>query len=473
MSRMRRLLLLALPLLFYCALPSRNFYWDGVAFAIDIEKRLPAASLASPSHLIYMLWGAWLFQLAGSAGIHTRALFVMQAANCVLGGLSVILVYQCLRLRKMPEMLSIAGALVFGFSATWWRFATDANAYVPSIFLLLCADILLENPSGAVLAGFAQAGAMLFHELALLFLPVALFRLRKTRPAMLAYAAAALIPVAAAYLAAYQAASNHTGFFAWLTTHSPDSGFFFNPFTNLALSVRGTARLFFGGKLRDFAGDAISKAAVAGLLVAAIAFLAYARRAIRTAHAPSPQFHLYLWVGIYAAFLFFWMPQNTFYRLFYLPPLIGILVTMLRDAPAARMAVFFVPVLFLWNFTFLVYPQSRPAFSAPLRFALARHDTWAPGSAIVFHRFHPDLWTISYFNPQVAWIGLDRADLDQLERNLEYARTGNKPLWLEETAYELIAADANGRQWLSVHERPGELLQFKDEKHQFRFHCVR
>ncbi len=26
-------ILLALPLLFYLALPSRNFYWDGVAFA--------------------------------------------------------------------------------------------------------------------------------------------------------------------------------------------------------------------------------------------------------------------------------------------------------------------------------------------------------------------------------------------------------------------------------------------------------
>jgi len=100
-------------------------------------------------------------------------------------------------------------ALAFGFSATWWKFATDANAYVPSIFLLLCAYILLERPGTTALAGLAQAGAMLFHELAFLFLLVAFVRLRKSRRSLSVYAATAVIPVAAAYLAGYIAASDH------------------------------------------------------------------------------------------------------------------------------------------------------------------------------------------------------------------------------------------------------------------------
>src|SRR6266498_2737153 len=72
---------LMLPLFIYCLLPTCNYYWDGVAFAIDIEKHLPAASLVQPNHLAYAFWGAWLYRLSAFVGVHTRALFVMQTAN--------------------------------------------------------------------------------------------------------------------------------------------------------------------------------------------------------------------------------------------------------------------------------------------------------------------------------------------------------------------------------------------------------
>ena len=141
---------------------------------------------------------------------------------------------------------------------------------------------------------------------------------------------------------------------------------------------------------------------------------------------------------------------------------------------AARVGVWlFVSVLFLWNFAFVIYPQSRPEFNIPLRFALSRQSTWTPDTPIVFHKFHPDLWTISYFNMQAAWISTDHADLGLLDRHLEYARTAKKQMWLEATAYELLAADPQGQRWLADHERPGEVLEFRDEKHHFHFHCVR
>ncbi len=129
--------------------------------------------------------------------------------------------------------------------------------------------------------------------------------------------------------------------------------------------------------------------------------------------------------------------------------------------------------MLLWNFTFLTYPESRVQFNSPLRFALAQHDAWPPGSAIVFHTFHPDLWTISYFNQQAAWMSLERADVIQMERDLDYAHSQKQPLWVEQTAYELVDATPQGRQWLMEHERPGELVRFRDEKHEFVFHSMR
>jgi len=109
--------------------------------------------------------------------------------------------------------------------------------------------------------------------------------------------------------------------------------------------------------------------------------------------------------------------------------------------------------------------------NAPLRFALAQHEHWPPGTPIAIHTFHPDLWTISYFNQQAAWIGFDKMDLDRLEQNLIAARQRGQPLWLEATAYDFLSADPAGRRWLASHPAPA-LLRFQDPKHEFRFYAV-
>ncbi|PYT26952.1 MAG: hypothetical protein DMG57_19835, partial [Acidobacteria bacterium] len=170
---------LALAVAVYLLLPTRNYYWDGLAFAINVEKQLPPRDTLHPNHLIYTAANVWLYHAALLIGLKTRALFLMQFVNSLLGGASVVLIYRALRHREVSMLAGIAGALAFGFAATWWRFATDANAYIPSIFLVLCANDLLETRRNAVLAGVAHSGAMLFHELAFLFLPVALFRLKE------------------------------------------------------------------------------------------------------------------------------------------------------------------------------------------------------------------------------------------------------------------------------------------------------
>jgi hypothetical protein len=464
---------LLLPLALYLAFPTRNFYWDGVGFAIAIEKNYSFAALAHPNHLIYAIWGAWLYDASDWIGLPIRALYLMQAANCLLAGLGVVLLYRCLRIKGWSSEHGLIAALIFGFSATWWKFATDADAYIPAVVLLLCAYLLLQGERWWWIAALTHAGAMLFHEIAILFLPIALLILWKRRAWVLIYTGLALGPVMAAYIWVYRATRPSTGIFRWVTSHSSDSSFSFNPLRDLVYTLRGTLRLFFGGRLPDVVRDPLS--AVAGVLLASalIAFVFYAWRARPLRWTPPPT-AVVCWVAVYVAFLFFWMPQNTFYRLFYLPPLILMLATMLKDSALDhRLGFSFAAVLLLWNFVFLTYPESRVEFNAPLRFAEAQHDAWPAGSAIVFHIFHPDLWTISYFNQQAAWMGLERADVGDMEKDLAYAKSQGKPLWVEQTAYDLLDGTPDGRIWLMEHERPDELLRFKDEKHEFVFHAMR
>jgi hypothetical protein len=481
LTRAARAALLVLPLILYVALPTRNFYWDGVAFAVNIEKHPPFGSLVHPSHLLYAPWGDWLFRIVEALGIKTRALFVLQAANGVLAGLCVILLYRSLRWRNAPAGLALAAAFLFAFSGTWWKFASDANAYIPSIVLLLCANLLLERGRPTVAAGLAHAGAMLFHELAILFLPIALLRLRKNPRSMATYLIAAFAPVVPAYVVAHSAALRETmatgGLLQWITSHSSDSKFSFALGTNAILTAMGTGRLLFIGRLGDFAANPLTLAACALLVLAAIVFAVCAWRATREAAAPErPRLPLYaaLWAAIYIAFLFFWMPANTFYRLFYLPPLVLVVIGILRPTTRARDALWaFAAVLLFWNFSFAIYPQSRPDYNVPLRFALAQHEKWPGGTRILFSRFHPDLWIISYFNQQLAWIGFEKCNVSQLDANLAYVRKEDKRMWIEETAYDLIAADPAGQRWLATHERKNELLEFQDAKHRFTFHSVR
>jgi len=466
----QRRLWLALPCVLYLLVPTRNYYWDGLTFAINIEKQLPARELLSPSHLIYSLAGLWLYKAALLIGLKTRALFLLQAVNALLAGACVPLVERALRRRGVSMGSAIAGALCFAFAATWWRFATDANAYVPAILLLLCANDLLETGRCVWLAGLSHAAAMLFHELAILYLFVALVRLASDAPhdrrrarSLFIYATAALATVAAVFLLAYRTVFGGfdlAQFPSWLTTHSPDAVFSFAPVGDVALTLRGTLRLLFGGKVSSawvVIGVAAGELVVWRLSRPEAGSLSERRSSADLA-----------WLGIYAAFLFFWMPQNTFYRLFYLAPLVFLTERYLKRIPLRLLAT----ALFLWNAAFLIYPQSRVANNVPLRFALEQQARWPSGTPVAFHIFHPDLWTISYFNPQASWIGLPVMDVPVLERSRTDAAQRGQALWLEATAYDFVMASETGRNWLASHP-VAAVAQFKDPKHDYRFYAVR
>jgi hypothetical protein len=442
---------LVLPLAIYLLLPTRDFYWDGVAFAIAIEKQSGLRQTLHPSHLIYIPAGVWIYRAALALGIKTRALFLLQTLNSLLAGAAVVLVWRALRRRAVGETAAMAGALAFAFAATWWKFSTDADAYVPAILLILWANDLVETGRGPIVAGAACCGAMLFHELAILFVPVALLRWERRRDAAL-FAGVALALVVAAYAVASRIVAGSWNLWqmaAWTVSHSPDSAFSFDAIRNLRWTVLGTLRLFFGGK--------------PGLVLGA------AGCSLRTASDRRGGV-LWLWLSLYAGFLFFWMPQNTFYRMFYLAPMILLAVVWLKST---RLLPILAAALFLWNAAFFIVPASRTANNPPLQFALEQHAHWPAGVPIVFHTFHPDLWTISYFNQQAAWIGFLNRDYGLLDRNLAAARSIGQPLWIEATAYDFLSGDETGRDWLSRHEDRSQDVVFRSRNREFRFYAMR
>ena len=165
----------------YAVLPTQNYYWDGVSFAQDIEQaggfgsRSFWPSLIRPNHLLYDSVGYLAWIALRGLGLHVRAITVLQAINMVLAAVCVFILQRTLLRLTQSAYLSTTLTLLFAFSAVFWRFATDADAYIPSVLFLVASFHVLCTSSKPrpLLVGILHAGAMLIHQLAIFFFPAA------------------------------------------------------------------------------------------------------------------------------------------------------------------------------------------------------------------------------------------------------------------------------------------------------------
>lgn len=465
-------------LFIYILLPTRDFYWDGVAYAIDIEHASSWLQLFHPNHLLYTLLGAGIWHAAQAVGLPTRALFAMATLNSVLSAVAATLVYRLLYRWTRERYVSVAVALGFAFSATWWKFSTDADPYIASTLCLLGCFSLLEQPGRHVLgAACLHAGAMLLHQLAIFFFPAALFllwrRYEHRASDLTTYLLATVGLVSSGYLAAYEFADIHgreKGFLAWVTAHSPDDPASFSLVRDVSLTLQSHLKLLLGGKLDTTISPACVAAAVAAMSLALA--VNWPRPATPPASCSNTRSTaLLLWLGAYLPFLFFWRPQDTFHRLFYVPPaalLIGL--TFARQSVRLRTVFAGAALLFGVNLVLFIYPNTQVAAKPALAFALQQAVHWPAGTRVIYRDFYPDLWTISYFNSQAAWLSMNSPDLAALRRYEEECRKYGVPLWLEGQAFDLVASDAAGSSWLAQHSV--EPLTFQARRHSFRFYHV-
>jgi hypothetical protein len=161
-----------------------------------------------------------------------------------------------------------------------------------------------------------------------------------------------LITLGTFYLCFYlqTAALNFRSFASWLTSYSPEVGFVFNVKASIIYTLRGHFRLLFGGRF-NFLREAINPFTITLTSMLTFACAAFVIQLLRKPqeigmkkepdrihHDKQLAVFCVVWAIPYLIFLFFWIPQNTFYRLFYLPSLIVLIGILLkrRELPDAR-----------------------------------------------------------------------------------------------------------------------------------------
>jgi hypothetical protein len=472
----------------YLLFPTRVYYWDGIAFAQAIEdaSRLNP-SLVHPNHLIYNFAGYIFYKLLRAFDAGVRALTALQILNSLLSAACAGVLFVILRETLRSLYLAICLTLLFAFSATWWKFSTDANAYIPSVLFLLISFYLIlpdRKPRPLLLAVIFFI-SMAFHQLAVLMWPVLTLGvylqdgpLTLKRRALNAgyFSAVAFVLIAGAYAYLLYLASGSFDLqrlVHWTASYSSDADTRFQVWSNLQYSLRGHVRLFFGGRFNMLKGlvNPLVIVLLAGLVSAVALLLFEASRGLlrvvirggigQRQLATRQQTVLLLalvWTFVYLVFLFFWLPQNTFYRVFYLPALIvllGLGLTSVRRVSRPRTLAVFVVAVALSNFLFLIYPSSHVEKYPPLAFALEMSREWPAGTVIYYGSQNSDIALIRYFNPSARWKLLDRQPGDIPDREIAEIYNRGGTVWLETTS--------------SDHTRAGPIRELDDGTHKIRF----
>jgi hypothetical protein len=387
----------------YLLFPTRVYYWDGITFAEMIENaRGLSPSLVHPNHLIYNFVGYIFYKLLRSFSPELRVLTALQILNILLSAICARIFFSILLDTLRSLYLAVCLTLLFAFSATWWKFSTDADAYVPSVLFLLISFYLVlpKHKARPLLLAVTFFFSMAFHELAVLTWPVLAVGIylqngelsikRRTLNAFYFTAVAAVLIFAAYFFLFYLASGNLDlrRLLSWAASYSPDADTGFNLWSNLRYSLRGHVRLIFGGRFNLLKGLInplvivliISLIGITGFLIFDVFRSLLHHRWVRAFRLETRQKTVLLlsllWVLVYVVFLFFWLPQNTFYRLFYLPALIlllGLLLASIQDKTSKpRTLAAFVIAVALANFVFMIYPFSREG--APNSGVVMRQD---------------------------------------------------------------------------------------------------
>jgi hypothetical protein len=484
----------------YLSFPTRLYYWDGIVFAQAIEDapRLNA-SLVHPNHLIYNFAGYAFYKLLRMIGFDIRALTALQILNSFLSAACAGVLFAILLDTLRSLYLAMCLTLLFAFSATWWKFSTDANAYIPSVlFLLVSFYLVLPNRKPRPwLVAVTFFVSMAFHQLAVLMWPVLAvgvywqdhplpIRRRVLNVVSFSVLAAVLIVAAYSYLFYLAAPSfDLAHFLRWTSSYSPDADTHFNFWSNLQYSLRGQARLFFGGRFNLLKGLMNPFLFVLiPCLIGAVLFLLFEIlrnlrslgefREVRLEQQQKTVLVLCaLWVGIYLVFLFFWLPQNTFYRLFYLPPVILLLGLGLSSVANKlrrhRILATFVIAVALANFLFLIYPFSHVEKYPPLVFARQLNREWPAGTQVFYTSESSDAALVRYFTPNTKWKRMHLKFMDDPNTEMSNAYKNGGTVWFETSAIEGHNSTPEGRRWLNTHMRKETWRELNDGAHLIQF----
>ena len=481
----------ALALIYSLSLTS-DYFWDGITFALHIEKvangRGSARLLFHQNHLLYNALGYLLYSLNRVIGVKASALLVLQVANVVFASLAGAVFYQVAERMTRNRRAAAASSMALGLSAVWWKLSTDADSYIlAALLLLLCVrNILSERPSWYISA-MTLAGGMLVHEMSSLFFPAALIlvyangeiqlkRRFAARMSLLAWS----LTIGVYYLCAGTVVgiTDPIAVVKWATSNPASDVFSTNPIHGILIAPRKNIEAIIGHDFALFKHDFDGLALVTALLSVTAAFVLIFRigRSInfkligqticspertRRGQRDNSLLGLITWISVYVLFLFFWEPEDFYYPVFYMPALALLLSKFSSKSGSVRLketshkrglpfinSTLAIAALGLFNLAFFIRPHTHPDSNSLVMAARITRGIWDKNTVVYFANHSEVDTTFEYFNQATEWRRLRRGGIAEIETEIEAASKDGRSVWVNKGAMELIDP-----YWLSRHSR--------------------
>lgn len=110
---------------------------DVYAFAYRAEN-FPLDYLSDPRLMLYHIAMRLLFLGSGMLGLDVSALMLMRGFSAVFAAASLLLLMRIIVLDlKLSAATAVLAAAILGSSYGFWRYAAEAEVYIPAIFLIL------------------------------------------------------------------------------------------------------------------------------------------------------------------------------------------------------------------------------------------------------------------------------------------------------------------------------------------------
>ena len=488
--RLQTFIIVTSSVFLYLATLTADYYWDGITFALQIEKvarmERGAFLLFHQNHLIYEALGYACYGLMRFLSVPIRALYLLQVMNVFAAAAAIAVFFRLAENVSQSRYASVISSMALAVSAVWWKVATDANAYVISILLMLgCASTLLGTKPRWLLAALALAGAMLVHQLAALFYPAALVAIhtnpsteKKWKFAVKFSALAWGTTISIYYLCAclLHDLKNPIAVVKWAASNPSGVSPSANPLQGLAMLPRGTVDMVVGHSFALFRsqGGWVEKMLASAAVVSAVLCLVLLARKFKLADFPknllprAPQkrerFKVYApmlvtWIGAYILFLLFWEPWQTLYRAFYLPAFALTFAILLGSYDGNKRSWLTVApalatvTLGLFNLAFFIAPHMRATANPLVAAARNMNHVWTANTVVYFAYRNEADTAFEYFNNQTEWRRLTTATQAGIDDELQRATLDGGGVWLNKGAIELI-----GNKWLAPRTTGREIV---------------
>lgn len=459
----------------YLATLTADYYWDGITFALQIEKvtkmQWAAYLLFHQNHLLYDGLGYLLYRIANAVSPTIRALYVLQIANAFAGAAAVGIFFRIAERLFCSRYIAVVSSAVLAFSAVWWKLATDDDAFIVSVLLMLiCANTLLSRKPRWLLVGLSLAGAILMHQLASLFYPAAVVAVFTNRNVKNKWQVAAKFSalawgatIAVYYLCArlVQDIRDPLAVLKWAVSNQSRVEPSTNPLLGLTLLPRGNLDMVIGHSFALFRShDAWLERlfALAALVLASVCLAIVLRRVrlaefFRSSFTVAPKARerwkacapmLITWIAAYIVFLLFWEPWQVLYRAFYLPPLalaLGLVLSNYHSATGASptgAAALAVATLALFNLAFFIAPHMSATANPLLAAAQNTNHIWNSNTVIYFADRKGADAAFEYFNDKTEWRRFTPAAQPSIDDEIQRASSQGGQVWLNRGAAELV-----------------------------------